>query len=178
MECFTVSELAASFAPFALSPIPGPQSKSSASVFTKIFGVRTVPDLGTLTSSIQGRADTPIVQRSWGLLGGAKLYGPNFYFEQYSHARNYFQGIMAHFGLAITTVLIAFAPVLWLVKKFVYAPGDGPTAEEARSDRIEYQGIAYPDIAVPNPQRAYCRAYFEGSMYGCKLYFRIEVKFC
>jgi hypothetical protein len=108
------------------------------------------------------------VQRSWGLLGGAKFYGPNFYIEQYSYARNYFLGIMFHIGLSIATVLVALAPVRWLVKKFVYAPGDGPTAEEAKSDRIEYRGIAYPDVTTLNPPRAYCRAYYEGSMYRCE----------
>lgn len=158
----------ASFVPYALSPIPGPRRKSPTPWFTRTFGVRTVPDLGTLTTSIQSKLDAQIVQRSWGLVGGAKLYGPNFNVEAYARTRNYFLGIVFHLCLVIAGTLIAIAPIRWLIKKFVYTPGDGPPAEETKSNRIEYRGIGYPDVSMPNPPRAYCRAYFEGCMYGCK----------
>lgn len=56
-----------------------------------------------------------------------------------------------------------------LGRKMVYQPGDGPTKEQSKNDRVEYRGIGIPDVATPNPPRAYCKAAYEGSLYECKL---------
>jgi hypothetical protein len=71
----------------------------------------------------------PIVQRTWGLLGGNDFYGANFYFSEFMKARNYLTGILFHFTLILGSVLLAIRPVRSLMKSYVYQPGDGPTEE-------------------------------------------------
>lgn len=168
MDHITVEELSASKKPFGLSPIPAPKSKPSASWFTKLFGVRTVPPLGLLTSSIQASSDVPIVMRSWGVLGGSKFYGPKFFYEQYHRVNGYFQGIAMHLATTIGIILLLMRPLRWLLKKFVYAPGDGPTEQQTEGNRAEWRAIANADVANTNPPKAYGRAYFDGGLYYCK----------
>jgi hypothetical protein len=141
---------------------------NSRSWITKLLGVRVVPDLGILTTSIGASTDQPIVQRSWGLLGGNSFYGPNFRFAEYSKARNYFLAVVIHFGLVLGALLLAVPFLRKFARRFVYQPGDGPTKEESQKDRVEYRGIAKPDVQTENPPRAFCRAHFNGSLYACK----------
>ena len=154
----------AASAPFALSPVPGPKVPDTTSWFTKIFGVRTVPDLGTLTTTASGMIDTPIVQRSWGLLG----YGPKFSYGEYMKVRNAFQGVAMHIGLTIAPLLLFLPFAATIAKFFILAPGDGPDKEQAAKDRLEFRGIATPDVSIPNPPRAFCHASIECSMYARK----------
>jgi short subunit dehydrogenase-like uncharacterized protein len=75
-----------------------------------------------------------------------------------------------HFALATGALLFAIPLFRTIVKRFVYQPGDGPTKEAAAKDVADYRGIATPDVQTPNPARAYCRAHYNGSLYGCKLH--------
>lgn len=168
MDVYSFKQLGAANAPYALSPVPGPKIVSPKSWVSKLFGVRVVPDLGILTTSIGASADQSIIQRSWGLLGGNSFYGPNFQFSEYSKARNYFMAVVVHIGLVVGTLFLAVPFIRKVVRRFVYQPGDGPTKEESQKDRIEYRGIAKPDVQTANPPRAFCRAYFNGSLYACK----------
>ncbi len=168
LDVFSLKQLEAAGAPYAISPIPGPKTSDPNSLVTKIFGVRVVPDLGVLTTWLGRASDIPIVQRSWGLLGGADFYGPNFRFGEFKKSRNYLTAIMSHFALMFGSLLIAIPFVRKLARKFVYQPGDGPTKEQSRKDRMEYRGIGIPDVKTPSPPRAFCRAHYEGSLYACK----------
>ena len=154
-------------APYALSPIPAPKNRSHVSWITRLFGIRSVPDLGILTTSISGGMDTPTVQRSWGMLG----YGPNFQFAEYMKARNHISGVITHFAILLFGIFLAIGPLRRIAKRFVYQPGDGPTKEESKKDRFEYRGIATPDVQTSNPARAFCRASFQGSVYACEYLF-------
>ncbi|KAL3419165.1 saccharopine dehydrogenase [Phlyctema vagabunda] len=162
LDVFSFGELKAAHAPFGLSPIPGPKPRVSTSWIQKLLGIRVVPDLGILTTSIGGVSDIPIVQRSWGLNGN---YGPNFQVSEMMKARNYLQGAMIHFSLALGSLLLVLPFFRQTARKYVYAPGDGPTKSETKNDRVEYRGIAKPDVDTPNAPRAYCRVAYEGSLY-------------
>ncbi len=168
MDVYGIKKLRAAHAPYSISPIPAPKPRGSSSWVSKVIGVKTVPDLGILTTSLGGVANVPIVHRSWGLLGGPKLYGPNFRFGEYMKARNYLTAILFHFTLSALTLLLAFPFVRTVAKRYVYQPGEGPTRDECKNDRVEYRGIGYPDIDTPNPPRAFVRTYYEGSVYRCK----------
>ena len=169
-DIFTLKQFKESHAPYALSPIPGPKTRDPTPWINKIFGFRSVPDLGILTTHIGGMIDVPIVHRSWGLLGGASFYGPNFRFSEYMKARNYLGAIAFHFAVSIVSVLIAIPLVRKLARRFVTAPGDGPTKEQTRNNRFEYRAVATPDVKTSNPPRAYVRAYYEGGLYQCKCF--------
>jgi len=66
MDVYSLKELTVTSAPYALSPIPGPKTKSPTSWITKLLGVREVPDLGILTTHLGAAADRPLVHRTWG----------------------------------------------------------------------------------------------------------------
>jgi hypothetical protein len=169
MDIFSLKQLAAAHAPYAISPIPGPKTPDPTSWKTKLFGVRSVSDLGLLTTSPGARVDAAIVHRSWGLLGGEKLYGPNFYFSEFMKARNYLTGILFHFAVIVGTILLAIRPLRQLATKFVFKPGEGPTKEQVKNDRVEYRGIGIPDMPTgkKTSTRAFCKASYEGSLYAC-----------
>ncbi|KAH7419616.1 Saccharopine dehydrogenase-domain-containing protein [Cadophora sp. MPI-SDFR-AT-0126] len=165
MDTWSLKDIATAHEPGSLSPIPVPKAQSYKSIVTKIFGFRSVSDLGILTSSLGGTADRPIIYRSWALLGGDKTYGPNFHFSEYMKARNYLGAIAIHFGLMIGSVLLAIPLFRTIARKYVVKPGDGPTREQYKNDRVEYRGIGIPDVQTPNPPKAFCRVKFEGSLY-------------
>lgn len=162
LKAYSIKDILAAGVPYALSPIPGPRIPDNTSWFTKIFGVRTVPDLGTLTTSMSGKLDTPIVHRSWGLLG----YGPNFRYGEYTKVRNPLQGIAIHFGLALLPLLLLLPFSSTIAKLFMTPPGEGPSKEQAKKDRFGFRGYGTPDIATPNPPKAFCHTVYEGSVYG------------
>ena len=172
---FTLKEAAQALHPFALSPVPNSNAAARASsLFTKLTGLRTVPTLGTLTTYFAGDSDRAIVHRTWGLLSQVpskkdEFYGPNFSFGEYMKTRNWLSGILVHWTIIFASfILMAIPPLRKLAKRFVYEQGQGPDVEQAKKNRIEYQGIAVPDTDKPVHRQAYCRAWFHGSMYACE----------
>lgn len=172
LDVYSLKEVRASMAPYALSPIPAPSVREStpffSSLLTKLFGIKVVPDLGILTTSIAGGTDLPIIHRSWGMLGGADFYGPNFHVSEYMKARNYLTAIALHYGLLIGAAFLSIPLFRKVISKYVYQPGEGATKEEYESDRVEWRAIAKPDLGKPRTPRVFCRAHFEGSAYACE----------
>ena len=162
---YDIKDVANSAGTWKSSPVPRSGSEDGPSLLSKIFGVRTVPGLGTLTTSFSAGPNIATVQRSWGLLEGGKLYGPNFTFHEYMNVRNVFIGIAAHFGLALCSLAIALPPVRWLAKKFLRNPGQGATKEESKGEVLAYRAIATADQNVLSPKRAFARFRWEGNLY-------------
>ncbi|CAG7932398.1 unnamed protein product [Penicillium olsonii] len=156
-----VSELSRSMTPFALSASPSPNKMPSETILEKVFGVRAIRDLGTVTTSPSAIADITIVHRSSSLM--PELYGQKFVFRQFLSVRNALVGIALHLGFAAGLTLLLFSPVRWLLRKFVFAPGAGPSREESTNDRLEYNAIATADNA--EKQRVFGKISFAGSMY-------------
>lgn len=128
-DTYSLAEMAKAQGPWALCPVPPPKQTASRPLMEKLTGIRDVSDLGTLTDSIQGPADIPIVGRSWGLHDQGRLYGPNFRVNAYMKARNYLTSFAFHLALVAGFTALILPPVRWLLKNFVYQPGDGPTKE-------------------------------------------------
>ena len=126
---YSLSELAAMRDPWCLCPVKPLQQSHSKPLLETVTGVRTSNDLGTLTSSLQGPADTSIVNRSWGLYEAGKLYGSNFHLNAYMNARNILTGFGIHLAISVGMMSLILSPVRWLLKQYVYQPGDGPTQE-------------------------------------------------
>ncbi|KAK2013003.1 saccharopine dehydrogenase [Colletotrichum eremochloae] len=172
-DSFTLSQVRAHHKPYALSPVPNPNKvQSQTSLLTKLVGLRNVPDLGLMTTSIAGMTDAAIVQRTWGLLATLpsrqkQSYGPNFSFHEYMRAKGYLQGIAIHWAVAFFgLLLVTAAPFRKLVKMFVYQPGEGPDRQASKKEEIEYRGIAIPDKeSKTGYPKAFCRAWYKGSMY-------------
>ena len=149
---------------WATSPIPRTGPEDGPSLISKLFGVRKVPGLGTLTTSISAGPNVATVQRSWGLLEGGKLYGPNFTYHEYLSVRNTAVAVIVHFVFTFMSLAVAIPPVRWLAKKFFYAPG-GPSKHKASSEILEFRAIATADQDSPHPRRAFARFRWDGSIY-------------
>ncbi|KAI8625223.1 hypothetical protein F5Y19DRAFT_467186 [Xylariaceae sp. FL1651] len=170
-ETFSFKDIAASHVPYAMSPIPNAKNAPKASLFSKITGAYYVPNLGLLSNSIAGGTDAAVVHRTWGLLQEEPAlqrhaYGPNFTYREFSKTRNMFTAMIAHYGLFVASVLLAFcSPFRSLLRRFIFQPGQGPSREDAAKDYIEYRGVATPDVQSNPRNQALCRAWYTGSMY-------------
>ena len=151
-----------------MSPIPHPRSPPSVSLMTRIFGIRTVPNLGILTTHIGAGPNVATVQRTWGLLGGNKFYGPNFEYSEYMRVRNKTLGVLFHFVVSLGFVALALPPLRWLLKIAAhnfYAPGQGAPEDAAKKDYVEIRAIADADQAVSHPKRAMAKFKWNGGIY-------------
>ena len=164
IETVKITDIGKSMHPLALAVPPLPEIVQKPSVAERIFGVRSIPDLGTLTTSPTGMADTAIIYRSSTLL--RDFYGPRFNSRHFAHSRNAFVGSVFHYAFFFGIVLLTLAPVRWLASKFVYAPGEGPKKEDTANDMVEYRGVAVADQDVDKPKRAFGRLTYHGSIYG------------
>ncbi len=128
-DAFTPSQLFKAQQPWSLCPVAPPQQISTKSIFERASGARSDPDLGALADSPQGISDLPIVHRSWGLYDGGNFYGPKFRATAYMKARNVVTACGFHLALTVIFAALALSPLRWLIKKYIYEPGQGPTKE-------------------------------------------------
>ncbi|CAG8948208.1 unnamed protein product [Penicillium salamii] len=156
-----VSELSRSMTPFALSASASQNKMPKETILEKVFGVRAIRDLGTVTTSPSAIADITIVHRSSSLM--PELYGQKFVFRQFLSVRNAVIGVALHVGFTVGLALLLLSPVRWLLRKFVFAPGAGPRREDSTNDRLEYNAIATADNS--EKQRVFGKISFAGSMY-------------
>ncbi|KAI9780050.1 MAG: hypothetical protein M1839_007032 [Geoglossum umbratile] len=161
LETLSFKELLEASKPWALSPVEGAKYGRS----TSLLGLRTVPDLGTLTPSPIADTDRSVVHRTWGLLDGGRAYGMNFRYNEYVKVRNVFTGLMfrAAFGAAMLAIL--FPPIRWLLKRSVYSPGQGPPEETFAKNHISVKAVAIADENSPSAQRAAAEFQYPGGPY-------------
>jgi len=87
--------IAESLHPWSLSPVKGRKATNSAN----ILGLYRDKTLGLLaTSSPSERMNRALVHRSWAMLGGGKLYGQNFFYNEYQKVPSSFAGVVAKLG--------------------------------------------------------------------------------
>lgn len=167
IETVKFSDLGKLADPYALAASPPPPTRviPRKSLAELVSGVRSVSDLGTLTTSPSGHNDETIVNRSSTLL--PDFYGPSFSYRHFLHVRNAFIGIAFHYAFTIGIALLLLPPVRWIVRQFVYAPSQGPTKEESRNDMVEFRTVATVDQKKGDgrPSRAVGSISFQGSMY-------------
>ena len=113
MDHYSLKQIRKSSGSWVTSPITGSKSQSSHSWISNLLGIQFVPGLGTLTSSIAAAPNISVVQRSWGLLDGGKLYGSRFQYHEYMRVRNSVAGIAIHFALAFAGLALIFPPIRW-----------------------------------------------------------------
>ncbi|KAI4147021.1 MAG: hypothetical protein LQ341_001906 [Variospora aurantia] len=168
LDHYSLGEFKRAFAPWALSPIPGPRSSAAVPLQTKLFGVRHQQDLGTLTTSVAAGPNVAIVQRTWGLLGGPKSYGPNFQYHEYMRVKNSLAGMIFHFAVGLGFLALAIPPLRWLIQYAAHnfhAPGQGASQAISTEESIELRAVAKADHGSSNPRMAMAKFRFEGSLY-------------
>ena len=170
---FSLGQIQAAGKPYAASPVRHEEKpdRPSNSLVQRVFGSRTVPDLGNVTTSIAHVTDASLVERTWGLLSVTpsrkdEFYGPKFTWVEYFKVRSWLHGVAIHWGLLLGGFLIACVPpVRSLIKMFIYQPGQGPERDVMHKESVEYRGVAKPDRETKNNERAFVTATYKGSMY-------------
>ncbi|KAL8732038.1 MAG: hypothetical protein Q9166_002990 [cf. Caloplaca sp. 2 TL-2023] len=168
LDHYSLSEVARSCAPWALSPIAGAKSSKAVPLATRLLGVRKMPHLGILTTSITSGPNSAIVQRTWGLLGGSKSYGPNFQYHEYMRVKNSLAGFIIHAALCLGFFAMIIPPVRWLIQWAAhnfYAPGQGASKEVTAKESVEFRATAVADQDVPNPRMAMAKFRYHGGIY-------------
>ncbi|KAL9122603.1 MAG: hypothetical protein Q9187_000835 [Circinaria calcarea] len=163
LDHYSLRHISDSSKAWAMSPVPHTEPTLSISLATKIFGVRSIADLGVLTTNLGSGPNVAIVQRTWGLLDQGNFYGQHFQYSEYMRVRNLFVGFAVHLAIAFGKVALSIPPIRWLLKKCVYKPGEGPTKEAAKRSFIEYRAIATAD--TQSRTRAFARVRWNGSLY-------------
>jgi short subunit dehydrogenase-like uncharacterized protein len=128
-DTYSLSHLAKSMTPWSLSAVAPPPKSAGKPLLESLTGIRTDSDLGILTDSLQGPSDIPIVNRSWSLYDGGKFYGSKFKISIYTKASSNIQAFIMHLAITFGFAALIIPPVRWLLKNFVYQPGQGPTKE-------------------------------------------------
>ena len=172
MVIFSLNDLAESSAPWNSSPIPGPKLEKPQTFSSRLFGVRVVPQLGTLTTS---RSAAPNISTVQGLLDGGMLYGPRFQYSEFLTVRNVFVGVVLHFAFIFSAMALAFfPPIRWLVKRLVYAPGHGLTKEVTSKECLEYRVVATAGPKGPGARQAFAKLRWNGGIYRLTAVFLAE----
>lgn len=173
-ETYHWKQIVKSHEPYALSPVANTKLPPAPSVFSKLTGLFSIPNLGLLTRGLTSGTDAAIVMRTWGLtkqepsLNGL-FYGPNFTYREFTKTSNFLTGMLFHYGLMIGGLFLVFCqPFRDLLRRFVPKPGDGPSKEQSAHDSVELRGVATADLETTTPKQALCKAWYNGSMYYCK----------
>lgn len=166
IDHFSIADLRRLKKPFIHSPIPGPTAPSTQSVWTNILGVREHPDLGILTTYFGATSDVAIVERSWGLIGNGKVYGPNFRYLEYARAKNLFLALFIHFVMTMGSILLKLPFATSAMRKLIPARGYGASEEETKGHFVEYRAVGRPNADTLT--RAHARVRYEGGLYECK----------
>lgn len=170
LDKYSIQQTLSAMKPWSLCPIaPPPSSLETSTFFQKLFGVRVVRDLGTLTTGVMGVTDTTIVNRSWGLFDKGQLYGSRFKFSAWSHTRNRLTGVLMHITLTLVATLgllaLSIPFVRSYLRKFATPPGQGASKEASKNNRVEYRALATADSADADSKRITGRMVWEGSLY-------------
>lgn len=165
VETYPTKFLLKSLDPAALTPDHKPTAKPKTTGFvSSVLGWRHVKDLGVLTDSPQAASDVGIVYRSWSLFNaGPSSYGPNFSFTEFMRASNILVGGFIHYATLTAFMLLYLKPFRWLLRKFAYVAGEGPTREDANKGSISYKAIAHAD--EEKRRRTYATMHYQGGFY-------------
>ena len=159
-----MKELLALSNPYSLAVSQPPNIKSTP-IAQQLLGAHYVPDIGTVTTSIPAVCDTAIVHRSSSLM--PELFDKSFRFWESKKTRNYLTGIVFHLFVLLGTWALLIPPVRWGLAKIISAPGQGPSSEQKRGNRLEYRAVATaePNQLESKPIRVLGSYSFEGCPY-------------
>ena len=167
-ELHSLRNLYNAVAPFSLSPKrPNPTvPPNRTSLWTKVFGLLWIKQLGWLAYQPQGPVDRAIVHRSWGLLEPTSAsYGHNFDWHAWFKVWGPLVAFLWHFGGLILAPLILLRPVRKLVPKLWFQPGEGASESKLEKNWFEYRGVAETDPSSQPKRRAVFRMRYDGDPY-------------
>ncbi|OGM48631.1 hypothetical protein ABOM_002060 [Aspergillus bombycis] len=167
-ELHSLRHLYKAHAPYSLSPRrPAPTVPvQRTSIWTKLFGLLWIRQLGWMAYQPQGPVDRAIVHRSWGLLEPTTVaYGHRFEFHAWFKIWGPVAAILWHLGGLILAPLILLRPIRKLLPKLWYEPGTGASQDKIEKNWFEYRCVAEADTATKVKPKALVRMRYEGDAY-------------
>ncbi|THC97847.1 hypothetical protein EYZ11_002700 [Aspergillus tanneri] len=161
-DSLSISDMFKSIHPFAIAA-SAPKSIPSEPFINTLLGVRSVRDMGVLTTAPITIADRLIVHRSSTLM--PEFYGPQFYFREFIRVRNVFIGVALHIAFVIGLLLLTLPPVRFLLRRIIYTPGSGPRREDSTTEWFRYRAVATVDQTSQTPKRVLGILKYQGSLY-------------
>ena len=83
--------------------------------------------------------------------------------------RNRLVGAGLHLALTLGTLALLLPPVRWLLRKVIFAPGQGASKAVTAKDSLEFRAVATADeregMTGTPPRRAFGRFRYEGGVY-------------
>ena len=163
LDSFSISEMQSAMKPYSLSSIKPSTRTPPSPLLTRLLGVRKIPELGTLTTSVTGSTNSAIVQRTWGLMDNGDFYGQNFRYEEFMQVSSSITGAAFHFAFAVLPVFLLIPPIRWILKKLIPSPGQGPSVASSKTSFVEMKALGVSD-SKPE-KKALATLKFKGSMY-------------
>lgn len=155
-------------APFSLSPKrPTPKvPPKPSSLWTKLFGLLRIKQLGWMAYQPQAAVDRAIVHRSWGLLDPTTAsYGHNFDWHNWFRVWGPVLAILWHLSGLLLAPWMLLPPVRKILPKLWYEPGSGAGESTIKNNWFEYRGVAETDTSVQPKSRALVRMRYDGDPY-------------
>ena len=162
-DTYSLDQLNESVKPWAMSPVPHSEPRKPTPWIERLFGTRFVQDLGTLTTSFMATPNIAIVQRSWGIFDQGNFYGQRFQYNELMRVRNVFLGVILHLAGVLGGIALCLSPIRWLIRQFVFKPGQGPSKEDGSREYFELRAVATSDS--PESRRAFAKLSWDGSLY-------------
>lgn len=155
-------------APFSLSPKrPTPKvPPKQSSLWTKLFGLLRIKQLGWMAYQPQAAVDRAIVHRSWGLLEPTiASYGHDFDWHNWFRIWGPVLAILWHLSGLLLAPWMLLRPVRKILPKLLYEPGSGAGESTIKNNWFEYRGVAETDTSVQPKSRALVRMRYDGDPY-------------
>lgn len=133
-------------------PVGNPVQVSSFPAMN-IFGVQSIPGLGSLAVHFHEPVDRPLVGRSWGLYAigqDAELpgYGPNFQFYSRIRLPNAFVAWIFRVSFIVFSWLMTLSPMRAIIGKWLFPAGTGASAEQRRKYHFTYRALGVADTTT------------------------------
>lgn len=168
IELHSLGHLFRVHAPFSLSPKrPTPKvPPKRSSLWTKLFGLLRIKQLGWMAYQPQAAVDRAIVHRSWGLLEPTIVsYGHDFDCHNWFRIWGPVLAILWHLSGLLLAPWMLFRPVRKILPKLWYEPGSGAGESSIKNNWFEYRGVAETDTSVQAKSRALVRMRYDGDPY-------------
>ncbi|BCS27938.1 saccharopine dehydrogenase family protein [Aspergillus puulaauensis] len=167
-ELYSIRHLYNIHAPFSLSPKrPTPKvPPKHTSLWTKVFGLLRIKQLGWMAYQPQAMVDRAIVHRSWGLLEPTTAsYGHDFDWHAWFRIWGPVLAVLWHLSGLMLAPWILLRPVRKLLPKLWYQPGSGAGEEQIKNNWFEIRGVAETDTSTQLKSRALVRMRYESDPY-------------
>lgn len=156
--------------PWSLTSKSRTRPSSSEPFLSKIFGYRSIPGLGTVSTSFLSIANESLAHRSASLQ--PEIYGQSFHLHEYLPVASFLAAVSVHFLTRLGVLLFALQPLRWLFTKLIPAPGTGPDLTTAHIEQQTFRALG--TAKASQGSKALATFLYEGSLYYCSAFMGVE----